>query len=293
MIFILSQIVFASLFGLCIKWVGNREREDIITVGMINYIVAAIVSLPELANLPTDQIAVAGVATGATMGVAYFIAYFFCVYATKWIGVASSTVVSILSICVPIFFGVFIWHEDPNPFQWLGIILALLSLSLIGRKGDAVKQGTVPDKPWFTPWVVFGFFVLCGVSRLAQESFKHLCDESQRPVYLTSAFAIAAIPSIVVLFYRGKKVSWNELWMGVGLRLTNILQTHFILKALQRFDGFIVFPITSAGSLMFVTLVRPDSWAKSWDVQLTLELPSPAWRWCCSTGYRNHNGNIS
>ena len=68
MIFILSQIVFASLFGLCIKWVGNREREDIITVGMINYIVAAIVSLPELANLPTDQIAVAGVATGATMG---------------------------------------------------------------------------------------------------------------------------------------------------------------------------------------------------------------------------------
>ena len=47
----------------------------------------------------------------------------------------------------------------------------------------------------------------------------------------------------------------TEWFIGIGLGLANILQTHFILKSLKQFDGFIVFPVTSAGSLMFVTLV--------------------------------------
>lgn len=255
MVFLLAQVIFASLFGLCIKWVENREREDIVTVGMINYIVAAIVSVPGFQAIEFDETTLAAFASGMTMGGSYFIAYFFCVYAIKFIGVANSTVISILSICVPILFGIFVWNEQPNAYQCGGILLALMSLGLIGRKGDAVKQGTVPDKPWFTPWIIIGFFVLCGVSRLAQESFKHLCDASQHTVFLTSAFTATAIPSLVVLFVRRKKIEISELLIGVGMGLANILQTHFILKALKQFDGFIVFPITSAGCLVLITLI--------------------------------------
>ena len=255
MIFILLNILFASLFGLCIKWVENRNLEDIVTVGMINYVAAAIASSPELLSITADETTTWAIVTGGTMGTAYFIAFFFCVYAIKYIGVANSTVISILSICVPILAGVLIWKEDPSWVQWIGIGLALVSLSLIGKKGDAVKQGTVPDKPWYTPWIIIGFFILCGVSRLAQEAFKHLCNESQRPVYLTAAFAIATVPSIAVLIIRRKNIMPTEWFIGIGLGLANILQTHFILKSLKQFDGFIVFPVTSAGSLMFVTLV--------------------------------------
>lgn len=43
--------------------------------------------------------------------------------------------------------------------------------------------------------------------------------------------------------------------MGIALGTANIFQVHFILKALTHYDGFIVFPIASAGSLMLVTLV--------------------------------------
>ena len=168
---------------------------------------------------------------------------------------ANSTVISILSICVPILAGVLIWHEDPSWIQWVGIGLALVSLSLIGKKGDKVNKGTVPEKPWFTPWVIAGFFVLCGLSRFAQEAFKHMCEAPERPVYLTAAFGIAAIPSVAVLLIRRKKISLSEWLIGAGLGLANILQTHFILKSLNLFDGFIVFPVTSAGGLMFVTLV--------------------------------------
>ena len=39
--------------------------------------------------------------------------------------------------------------------------------------------------------------------------------------------------------------------MGVA----NILQSHFILKSLEHFPGFVVFPFTSAGAVGFTTLV--------------------------------------
>ncbi len=255
MVFLFANIIFASLFGLCIKWVENRGREDIVSVGMINYIFAAAISLIEVYGIPGEEIGASAITTGATMGVSYFVAFFFCVYAIKWIGVANSTVISILSICVPILAGVLVWSEKPNAQQWFGVGLALLALSLIGKKGDAVSQGTVPDRPWFTPLVVIGFFVLCGLSRLAQEAFKHLCLEAERPVYLTSAFGIAAIPSLAFLLYRKKHISTREWLIGSGLGAANILQTHFILKSLKLYPGFIVFPVVSAGSLMLVTLV--------------------------------------
>ena len=255
MIFLLANIVFASLFGLCLKWLQNRQKEDITNVGMINYIAAAIICYFEFREVPNELITANGIGTGATMGLAYFIAFFFVIYAIKYIGVANSTVVGILSICVPILVGVVKWNEQPNMFQWFGIAMSFMALSLIGKKGDAVQQGTVPDKPWFTPWIVVGFFVLCGMSRLAQEAFRHLCVEDERPVYLMSAFSISAIPALLILIFRRKRITLNELLIGTALGTANMLQTHFILKSLKLYDGFIVFPLTSAGGLMLVTLV--------------------------------------
>ena len=253
MIFLWLNVIFASLFGLSIKWVENRNREDIVTVGMINYIVAAVLSCHELLSQPAPTAAAIGL--GTTMGASYFIAFFFIIYAIKWIGVSNSTVISILSICVPILAGVLIWKESPSVIQWLGVGLALFSLLLIGKKGDAVSKGTVPDKPWFTPWVIGGFFILCGVSRLAQEGFRHLCTAPERPTFLTAAFFLAAIPSVAILLFRRKKILPMEWAIGTVLGIANISQTHFILKALKQYDGFIVFPITSAGNLVFVTLI--------------------------------------
>ena len=47
MIYLLLNIVFGSLFVLCIKWVQVRKKEDVITIGMINYITGALAILPE------------------------------------------------------------------------------------------------------------------------------------------------------------------------------------------------------------------------------------------------------
>jgi len=252
MIYLLLNIVFGSLFVLCIKWVQVRKKEDVITIGMINYITGALAILPEFMQSHPTAITAESMVTGGTMGACYFVAFFFVVYAIKWVGVASSTVIGVLSILCPILVGIFVWQENPNPLQILGIGLALMSLTLIGSSTDSKRPAA---RRWFVPMILIGFFILAGGSRLAQEAFRHVCQPGERPVFLFTAFSLAAIPSFLVLLLRRKRVAWRECLIGILLGTANILQTHFILKALKQYEGYIVFPVVSAGGLIFTTLV--------------------------------------
>ncbi len=51
---------------------------------------------------------------------------------------------------------------------------------------------------WIGPVVLFVFFLLCRLSRLAQEAFKHVSDAEQRPVFVLAGFTVAAIPSLML-----------------------------------------------------------------------------------------------
>ncbi|MDP6445255.1 MAG: DMT family transporter [Pirellulaceae bacterium] len=257
MFHLILNVIFASTFILCIKWVQNREREDILSVGAINYIVAAIWISPEFfqsrgGDLSMTALSTSAVVTGATMGACYFLAYFLVIHTVRLIGAASSTVVGVTSILLPILCGIFIWSEQPNGLQLVGVFLALASLALIGWRSDNAAQS---ERPWFTPAVMLIFFVLAGVARLAQEAFKHTSDADDRPTFLFVAFLVTAIPSIAILLVRRRSISVRELAFGFTMGAANILQTHFILKSLEQFDGFIVFPVTSAGGLILTTLI--------------------------------------
>jgi len=256
MIFLLLQVIFASAFTLFIKWTQVRGREDVITVGAINYIVAAVCILPVFLLKNPMPVSVDAIWTGGTMGVVYFIAFFFAIYAIKSVGAASATVVSVLSILLPIAVAAMIWNERPNLWQTSGIGLALLALLLIGGQTKRAASAAIESAhSWIVPVVLFSFFLLCGCSRLAQDTFKHVSQPDQLPAFLISAFGIAGIASIIMLIQRRRRVLPMEWVFGVSLGLANILQSHFILKSLEHYAGFIVFPVTSAGAIVLTTLV--------------------------------------
>ena len=246
MLFLLLNIVFASSFVLVIKWVQNRQREDIITVGAINYIVAAVLTLPAFVRL-NSSVDLPAVVCGASLGTCYFIAYFFVIHTVRLVGAASTTVVSSLSIMVPIIAAAAIWSERPTILQAFGIGLALIALILIGTKRG---EASVEHRAWFVPLLMLAFFVLAGASRLAQEAFHHVSDPSQRPTFLSAAFVLAAIPSIYLLVSKRRWPSRMEWLFGTTIGSANILQTHFMILALGKLEGFVVFPLTSAGGLI-------------------------------------------
>jgi drug/metabolite transporter (DMT)-like permease len=256
MFFLFLNIVFAAAFTLCIKWVQNRDKEDILTVGAINYIVAFACMVPEYLQSNFTGDTTAATVTGCVMGACYFVAYFFVIYSIKLVGATSTTVVGVLSILFPIGCGILIWSEAPNQLQIVGAGFAIASLALIGgNRPQTLEKTEQPNRAWIKPTALFSFFLLAGFSRLTQEAFKHESVSEHRPLFLFDAFLVAAIPSVLLLLYRRKRISLFELLFGIGLGASNILQSHFMLKALNGLEGFVVFPVSSAGGLLLTTIV--------------------------------------
>ena len=278
MLALILHIIFSSAFILLLKWAQIRNSEDELTIGAINYIVAAVTVFPVfLLNRP-EQLSLGAIWTGGSMGLIYFLTYFLVVFAVRKIGVASTTVVSVMSILIPIVFAAIYYLEMPTELQTIGIGLALVSLTLIGfqSNNEQLNEATIKDdrrdetrvanqdsrNPIFDSklWillVLFVFFLFCGLARIAQEAFKHVVEQqsAQRATFGLAAFVTAAVPSLLVLFLRRKKIRISELGFGCAMGVTNILQTLLILAALQRYAGFVVFPLASAGGVVLVALV--------------------------------------
>lgn len=268
MIYLLLHIVFASAFTLIIKWSQLRKVDDVVVVGAINYIAAAIASLPAflLANpIPVD---IGAIWTGGAMGAVYFTAYFLVIRAIRMVGASATSVVGVLSILFPIVLAAIFFSERPTPLQSIGIGLALGSLVLVGRSKQApqankistLPQSNTPEskpsaKSWAIPLVLATFFFLCGLNRVAQDLFKHVSHADHRPAFCLAAFTIASIPSFYVLFSKKRWPTAMEAWIGFLLGLSNVLQTYFMLRSLEHLAGYIAFTIASGGTIVFTTMM--------------------------------------
>lgn len=261
MVYLILNILFSSCFILCVKGVQKTRSLQIVTVGCINYIAAALCAVPGfLDSEPSERMGHA-IWTGGLMGTGYFVAFFFLIHAVNWVGASNSAAVSRVSLVIPICAGVWLWGESPDWFEISGIGLAFVSLSLIGRlPPQSIHRKSLEEKRDVARWLVMLvlgiFFLICGLTRLMQQSCQQLCNGvADYPTFLLAAFCCAAIPSIVVLVYRRQPIQWQELIVGILLGATNILQSHYILRSLDVFDGFLVFTVTSTGGLVFTTAI--------------------------------------
>lgn len=255
MFFLILHVIFASSFTLLIKGAHQRQA-DVVTVGAINYITAAVAAVPFFLVSNPWPVSWGAVWTGGSMGLIYFIAYFFVIFAIQMVGASSTTVVSVLSILMPIGFAALFLDESPTLAQSMGIGLALFSLLLIGGKRptdeSAVGETTSNPNAW---WILLVFFLLCGLSRMAQDGFNYVSQPDQRPAFLLSAFVVASIPSMTVLLWRRHRPRPLEWGLGIFMGLANVSQTLFILQALEVLESYIVFTLASGGAIVLTTLV--------------------------------------
>ncbi len=260
-LYLVLFVVFSSIFTLCIKWVHVRGREDIITTGAINYIVAALIIAPWFVLDGQQTGNAAAMVAGGSMGIMYFINFFFVIWCIRVVGASSTTVVGVLSMLIPIIYAAIVWSSQPHWIQAVGIALAFVSLLLIGLKPDRQKTAKTNEDEskgkvsWKAPLILGGFFLLCGLSRIAQESFKYESVESQKPTFLLAAFVASGVPSIVLLLWRRRKIQPMEATIGIIMGVANGSQTWFTLKSLDAMAGYIFFPVSSAGGIIFTMFV--------------------------------------
>ena len=221
-------------------------------VGLLNYITAGLVVTLFFVRSEPGAITQNVLLAGGIGGFFYFVSFFVLIITTSWKGAANTAVVSRLSILLPVLGGILLWHERPGVLQYAGIALASSSLLLIGLR-KAQLDGVQP--PPYAFLALASFFVMAGFCRLSQEMFKHLCHPNERLTFLLLIFGISGLASIVVLAVRRRIPSARELTAGLALGIMNLVNTFCILSALESLPGYVVFPMTSAGGLLFTTAI--------------------------------------
>ncbi|MCZ6676199.1 MAG: EamA family transporter [Candidatus Poribacteria bacterium] len=266
MIELFIHILLSTAFGLIVKHAQVRGR-NLWVVGAVNYITAALTaSISTLAQLPIapNHFSQPTLIVGVLAGVGYVVSYFFLITVVKRDGISVPMAVVRLSILIPILFSIFYWQEKPNVYQIIGIGLVCLSLPLLTRNRSLVekKKQLSLQKGGFdrTQLILLILFFLTGWCSLSSKVFVQVSPQDSRELFLMFLFVTAAIIGLVPLVIFRTVPTIGEIFPGIVLGLCNIYQNHFLLVALNRLPGMVVFPIANSSALVLTALFAWIVW---------------------------------
>ncbi len=240
-------------------------------IGHVNYLTALLISILSVVRTGNFQFTPLTFIFGTTNGITYAIGFVLVTLGLRLSGVVVTFAVVRLSLVVPIVVAMLFWHETPNLWQSIGILLACSALPLLGTKSKSKPaEEAVPEQksaeqfPVSRPpepvqrlgiLIVASLFINSGISRLAMKAFNELCPIEQKPVYLVFLFTVtSAVYTVAAIYQRTIPTLWEGFY-GVLIGICNVMGSWAFLAALDRVDALIAFPVSGSGGVLFTTLV--------------------------------------
>jgi multidrug transporter EmrE-like cation transporter len=273
MLFILLRVLFMTAFAQLLRFSQARGGR-VMSVVLVNYAFATLFCLALAVN--GAELGWSGVtlACGVVGGAAYLLSLLLLLPAMNESGVAVSVAVLQLAVLVPVATSIVAFGERPSLAQMLGLVLAVSALVVLSVTTSA-PSGAEPQpgrkSRRFSPLLVPLFFVT-GLSGVAMKTFQQFGPPRERMSFNAALFATATLSTLVAMGRspaprrrvappapaafqrraRALRLTSPLAWTGVGLVLgaVNAGQLVFLMLALATAPAMIVFPISSALSLV-------------------------------------------
>ncbi len=274
MIYLTLAILGACSIGLLFKYSENHGLHRY-SITSINYLTASIIALimsvqanllPLLGNMSADRLwnRVSDITTnGGTLPVGNSVlwaaiigaltGFFFLnafIYYQKGIfesGIALSSMFSRLGVLIPMTVSIIIWQELPSIVQSLGIVLAIVAIVLVNL--DLEGKGSLQLRS-----SLLQLFVFSGAGIFCSKIFQKYSLIEHKGLYLLLTFFTAFVLSLRVLHRKKQGVGRSDVIVGALVGVSNLLTNYFLVMALSQIKAAIVFPISSAGAIITMTL---------------------------------------
>lgn len=239
-----------------VRW-GQARKANLLWVGAINYATAALACAVLVGTASPHRPAGPTLAIGVAGGIAYVAAYFFLMPAMHLRGVSIASALVRLSVLLPVTLSLVLWHEHPTPLQVAGMLLALVSVPLLGyRPGEALRAGRREYG------VLLGLFVLNGLCLTAVKAFREYGGADESYLFFLMLFGTAACISAGACAVRREAPRRRDLAPGLVLGTCNITGNLLLLLALRSVPGVIAFPFTSSVGLLYSVLMARWLWSE-------------------------------
>lgn len=188
----------------------------------------------------------------AALGFLFITLFYLTGLSAQRVGVAATTVASKMSLVITVLVAVHLYDDNPGPYGWAGIALALLGVALASmvRNTAAISGG------WMLPLILFigNAFIDVNINWVQRT----LLNPSTEAVFPTLAFIVAGTLGTVMVLLSKQRKAFAEprVWIGgTILGIMNYAALYFVVKALE-YSGMqssSVYPLINVVVILFGT----------------------------------------
>lgn len=269
-------LIFASFFSASVALLfkyGESKGTNRFTVATINYIAGFIISLIVVfskgisfeglsfrkflvdftLSLKTEKILtpqssiIWAIIVGLFAGIFFFTAFIVYQRSVKENGVSTTGTVRSLNVLIPMALSMIFWLEIPNKIQWVGIILATISILLFSL--SSIKEMRRRLHP-----SLYLFYITGGTSQFLNKLYQKYGVIDYRDFFLLVTFFIASLIGIFILVKNKPKIKWIEISVGSLVGLSNLFQNSFLILSFSVIKSSVAFPIFSAMSIFILNV---------------------------------------
>lgn len=186
---------------------------------------------------------------GLVGGVFFFLSFIYYQKSVGENGAALSGTFGKLGILVPMIFSVIIWSEIPRFHQWIGIFVALFSIIFVNFSPNKDKSNNTTINLTLILLFLFG-----GMAEFQNKLFQQYALTQYKDVFLFFVFITGFFLSLYFAIKSRQIVMKKDLFTGFLVGIPNLFSSYFLIMALNFMPTAIVFPIYSAGSIIFISL---------------------------------------
>jgi drug/metabolite transporter (DMT)-like permease len=219
--------------------------------GMIlgNYMTATILTGIITITSPIFTPSLFTIGLGAVTGITYTAGMYLNLVLMGKRGAAITASMIQLAVLIPITVSVLFYNETMSTNQLLGITLAVTSLPLLASKAS---QKLEIDKT-ILPMILLTILVV-GFSQTSTKILIQSGLQAENNFFFLAIFASASLLVMPLAYRNREQVRKTDAAYGFGVGVFNLLSNRSLLIALTTLPGAIVFPVSSAGSLLMVTI---------------------------------------
>ena len=172
-------------------------------------------------------------------------------------GMGISVAAMRISLIVPVLLSIQWYGEYISIYQWIGVALVFVVLFLLlPDKKSIVKES------WSVGWLLVILFVLTGAGdaglKIYEVEFSDLLTKGE---FMAMVFFTAFLIGITVVTYRRDwKFTLGEWITGASIGVPNLLASIFLIEALERLNGAVVYSIVNVLTVVGGTLVGILVW---------------------------------
>ena len=254
MIYLILAIVFSTGVFVAMR-LFKRFKLDNHQALMWNYVFAAGTGflMCKQFEAPAQLVAEPWFGLSILTGFWFIFTYLLMTASTQRSGVTVTSLSSKLSVVLPTLAGVVLFGEKLNFVATMGIVLALVALTLVvGGKGTTDKNGKIN---WLLPVLIF---FGTGTGDILMKLTEQGNQGDDMSFMIAFIYFIAMLFGILLVAYdliSGKsKWQWKSALGGIGLGVINFFSTFCVYNAMRCFDNVVLFPIYNIGVVSLTAL---------------------------------------